>query len=209
MSMKDLIYVYFGCIFGARLNIEARRLTKPARSLARPGRFRIDHAGKPSGRPLGRHAAKSVYSIDWRVLVREIPPRFCIFPVIYRRRPRRDPTLTSSYVCGRESARPCRRSLARFRRRRYHRPDAVAPRPCPLMLIGLTIRDFVLIERLDLTLKPGLCVLTGETGAGKSILLDALGLALGMRAESGLVRSGASQAAVSAAFSPPADHPAC
>ncbi len=75
------------------------------------------------------------------------------------------------------------------------------------MLIGLTIRDFVLIERLDLTLKPGLCVLTGETGAGKSILLDALGLALGMRAESGLVRSGASQAAVSAEFAPAADHP--
>ncbi len=75
------------------------------------------------------------------------------------------------------------------------------------MLLGLTIRDFVLIERLDLTLKPGLCVLTGETGAGKSILLDALGLALGMRAESGLVRSGANQAAVSAEFAPVADHP--
>ncbi len=75
------------------------------------------------------------------------------------------------------------------------------------MLLGLTIRDFVLIERLDLAFKPGLCVLTGETGAGKSILLDALGLALGMRAESGLVRKGASQAVVAAEFAPAADHP--
>jgi DNA repair ATPase RecN len=55
------------------------------------------------------------------------------------------------------------------------------------MLLGLTIRDVVLIDRLDLALRPGLCVLTGETGAGKSILLDALGLALGKRAEAGLV----------------------
>ena len=46
------------------------------------------------------------------------------------------------------------------------------------MLLGLNIRDIVLIDRLDLVLRPGLCVLTGETGAGKSILLDALGLAL-------------------------------
>jgi DNA repair protein RecN (Recombination protein N) len=76
------------------------------------------------------------------------------------------------------------------------------------MLLGLTIRDFVLIERLELAFKPGLCVLTGETGAGKSILLDALGLALGMRAESGLVRKGASQAVVAAEFAPAADHPA-
>jgi DNA repair protein RecN (Recombination protein N) len=74
------------------------------------------------------------------------------------------------------------------------------------MLLGLTIRDFVLIERLELALRPGLCVLTGETGAGKSILLDALGLALGMRAESGLVRRGAAQATVSAEFALPPDH---
>ncbi|HEV2746129.1 MAG TPA: AAA family ATPase, partial [Allosphingosinicella sp.] len=55
------------------------------------------------------------------------------------------------------------------------------------MLTGLSIRDVVLIESLDLEFGPGLGVLTGETGAGKSILLDALGLALGTRADSGLV----------------------
>lgn len=76
------------------------------------------------------------------------------------------------------------------------------------MLLGLTIRDFVLIERLDLAFHAGLCVLTGETGAGKSILLDALGLALGMRAENGMVRHGAAQAVVTAEFALPADHPA-
>jgi len=76
------------------------------------------------------------------------------------------------------------------------------------MLLGLSIRDVVLIDKLDLSLKPGLCVLTGETGAGKSILLDALGLALGVRAESGLVRHGAEQAVVSAEFSLPRDHKA-
>src|SRR6202140_5274482 len=75
------------------------------------------------------------------------------------------------------------------------------------MLLGLTIKDFLLIERLELAFKPGLCVLTGETGAGKSILLDALGLALGMRAESGLVRAGAAQAVVAAEFAPVAGHP--
>ncbi len=76
------------------------------------------------------------------------------------------------------------------------------------MLLGLNIRDIVLIDRLDLALRPGLCVLTGETGAGKSILLDALGLALGRRAESGLVRPGARQAAVSAEFAVGRNHPA-
>src|SRR5258707_10571663 len=75
------------------------------------------------------------------------------------------------------------------------------------MLLGLAIRDIVLIDRLDLSFPPGLCVLTGETGAGKSILLDALGLALGARAEAGLVRQGAAQAIVSAEFAPAADHP--
>ncbi|WP_193182862.1 DNA repair protein RecN [Nisaea sediminum] len=68
------------------------------------------------------------------------------------------------------------------------------------MLTGLTIRDVVLIDRLDLAFGPGLSVLTGETGAGKSILLDALGLALGARADSGLVRNGAKQAVVTASF---------
>jgi DNA repair protein RecN (Recombination protein N) len=76
------------------------------------------------------------------------------------------------------------------------------------MLASLTIRDVVLIDRLELGFRPGLCVLTGETGAGKSILLDALGLALGMRAESGLVREGAGQAVVTAEFVLPAGHPA-
>src|SRR5438270_13129583 len=76
------------------------------------------------------------------------------------------------------------------------------------MLLGLNIRDIVLIDRLELVLRPGLCVLTGETGAGKSILLDALGLALGKRAESGLVRPGAQQAAVSAEFSVGRNHTA-
>ncbi|MBB5692817.1 DNA repair protein RecN [Muricoccus pecuniae] len=76
------------------------------------------------------------------------------------------------------------------------------------MLASLSIRDVVLIERLDLHFGPGLSVLTGETGAGKSILLDSLGLALGQRAEAGMVRSGQSQAGVVAVFHPPASHPA-
>jgi DNA repair protein RecN (Recombination protein N) len=75
------------------------------------------------------------------------------------------------------------------------------------MLLALTIRDVVLIDRLDLALRPGLCVLTGETGAGKSILLDALGLALGRRAEAALVRAGAAQAAVTAEFAVGRNHP--
>jgi len=76
------------------------------------------------------------------------------------------------------------------------------------MLTQLSIRDVVLIERLELSFGPGLTVLTGETGAGKSILLDSLGLALGMRSEQGLVRHGASSAAVSACFTLDGDHPA-
>ena len=76
------------------------------------------------------------------------------------------------------------------------------------MLTTLAIRDVVLIERLDLQFGPGLTVLTGETGAGKSILLDSLGLALGARAEAGLVRVGADQASVTASFQPPPGHPA-
>jgi DNA repair protein RecN (Recombination protein N) len=74
------------------------------------------------------------------------------------------------------------------------------------MLTALSIRDVVLIERLDLTFGPGLTVLTGETGAGKSILLDSLGLAIGARAETGLVRATAEQASVTACFLPPDDH---
>jgi DNA repair protein RecN (Recombination protein N) len=76
------------------------------------------------------------------------------------------------------------------------------------MLLGLSIRDVVLIDRLDLSFRAGLCVLTGETGAGKSILLDALGLALGRRADSGLVRDGAGEAAVTAEFAVGRNHPA-
>ena len=68
------------------------------------------------------------------------------------------------------------------------------------MLTALSIRNIVLIEALDLTFGGGLGVLTGETGAGKSILLDALGLALGERAEGGLIRAGADQASVTATF---------
>src|SRR5688572_29852971 len=68
------------------------------------------------------------------------------------------------------------------------------------MLTSLAIRNIVLIEALDLAFGPGLGVLTGETGAGKSILLDALGLVLGNRAESALVRAGEEQAAVTATF---------
>jgi len=75
------------------------------------------------------------------------------------------------------------------------------------MLTALSIRDVVLIERLDLNFGPGLTVLTGETGAGKSILLDSLGLALGARAEAGLVRTGAEQASVTACFALPPGHP--
>ena len=71
------------------------------------------------------------------------------------------------------------------------------------MLQSLSIRDIVLIEALDLEFGSGLTVLTGETGAGKSILLDSLGLALGNRADSGLVRQGTEKAQVTASFEPP------
>ncbi|WP_102958948.1 DNA repair protein RecN [Mangrovicella endophytica] len=76
------------------------------------------------------------------------------------------------------------------------------------MLVHLSIRDIVLIERLDLSLTGGLSVLTGETGAGKSILLDALSLALGGRGDGGLVRHGAKQGEVTAVFDLAGDHPA-
>lgn len=76
------------------------------------------------------------------------------------------------------------------------------------MLVSLSIRDVVLIEKLDLSFAGGLSAFTGETGAGKSILLDSLSLALGARADSGLVRHGAPQLAVIAEFDPPPFHPA-
>ena len=76
------------------------------------------------------------------------------------------------------------------------------------MLSRLSIRDIVLIERLDIDLSTGLSVLTGETGAGKSILLDALSLALGSRGDASLVRHGVKQGQVTAVFDVPANHPA-
>jgi len=74
------------------------------------------------------------------------------------------------------------------------------------MLRLLSIQNIVLIDRLDLEFESGLGVLTGETGAGKSILLDALGMALGARADAGLVRSGAESASVTAELELPSDH---
>lgn len=76
------------------------------------------------------------------------------------------------------------------------------------MLVELSIRDIVLIDRLEIGFRRGLTVMTGETGAGKSILLDSLTLALGGRGDAGLVRHGASQGQVAAVFDVPAGHPA-
>ena len=75
------------------------------------------------------------------------------------------------------------------------------------MLTRLSIRDIVLIDRLDIEFAEGLAVLTGETGAGKSILLDAFAIALGARGDAALVRQGAEQGQVTAAFEVPRDHP--
>lgn len=77
------------------------------------------------------------------------------------------------------------------------------------MLTSLSIRDIVLIEKLTLSFSEGLTVLTGETGAGKSILLDSLGLATGARADRALVRQGQEKGVVSATFAVDADHVAC
>src|ERR1700709_86784 len=76
------------------------------------------------------------------------------------------------------------------------------------MLARLSIRDIVLIERLGIEFTRGLAVLTGETGAGKSILLDAFALALGGRGDAGLVRHGVEQGQVTAVFDVPKRHPA-
>ncbi|MCP4818759.1 MAG: DNA repair protein RecN [Shimia sp.] len=76
------------------------------------------------------------------------------------------------------------------------------------MLRGLDIRDMLIIDRLELAFQPGLNVLTGETGAGKSILLDSLGFVLGWRGRAELVRAGADQGEVVAEFELAADHPA-
>src|SRR3954447_15564587 len=76
------------------------------------------------------------------------------------------------------------------------------------MLARLSIRDIVLIDRLDIDFARGLSVLTGETGAGKSILLDAFALALGARGDAALVRQGAEQGQVTASFDIAPKHPA-
>ena len=75
------------------------------------------------------------------------------------------------------------------------------------MLRGLEIRDMLIIDRLELEFQPGLNALTGETGAGKSILLDSLGFVLGWRGRAELVRAGAAQGEVTAWFDLPGDHP--
>ena len=76
------------------------------------------------------------------------------------------------------------------------------------MLRALDIRDLLIIDRMDIAFQPGLNVLTGETGAGKSILLDSLGFVLGWRGRAELVRQGADQGEVTAVFDLSADHPA-
>ena len=76
------------------------------------------------------------------------------------------------------------------------------------MLRSLDIRDMLIIDRLELNFQPGLNVLTGETGAGKSILLDSLGFVLGWRGRAELVRKGASHGEVTAEFDLTQDHPA-
>lgn len=76
------------------------------------------------------------------------------------------------------------------------------------MLTHLSIRDVVIVDKLDIDFAAGLCVLTGETGAGKSIVLDSLGLALGGRADGALVRPGADRLSVAASFALPARHAA-
>src|SRR5271154_7308288 len=86
---------------------------------------------------------------------------------------------------------------------RSFRPDGASS-----MLSRLSIRDVVLIDQLDLEFSPGLTILTGETGAGKSILLDALALALGARGDGRLVRHGQAQGQVTAIFELPHDHAA-
>src|SRR3979411_912762 len=86
-------------------------------------------------------------------------------------------------------------------------PSSRQTRGCR-MLTRLSIRDIVLIDRLDIDFASGLSVLTGETGAGKSILLDSFAMALGARGDAALVRQGMDQGQVIAAFDLPAAHPA-
>src|SRR5690606_21623497 len=118
-------------------------------------------------------------------------------------RPPRCSATTSRAATGIRIATRCWSKPRSNRSSRRTDPAACSDRP---MLQRLSIRNVVLIDRLDLTFESGLSVLTGETGAGKSILLDALGLALGHRAESGLLRAGSDAATVSAEFALPRDH---
>ena len=76
------------------------------------------------------------------------------------------------------------------------------------MLLSLSIRDILIIETLEIAFRPGLNVLTGETGAGKSILLDALGFVLGWRGRADIVRPGAERGEVTAVFDLAPGHPA-
>ena len=71
------------------------------------------------------------------------------------------------------------------------------------MLRRLLLRDFVIVSALEFVFEPGLTVLTGETGAGKSILIDALQLALGSRGDAGVLREGAARAEITAEFDTP------
>src|SRR3954463_10580606 len=98
-----------------------------------------------------------------------------------------------------------RTSLDRLARGRRVHPNHII-RNRSRMLARLSIRDIVLIERLDIEFCRGLAVLTGETGAGKSILLDAFALALGGRGDAGLVRHGVEQGQVTATFDVPKGH---
>ena len=77
-----------------------------------------------------------------------------------------------------------------------------------MALRRIALRDFVIVQALDLDLQTGFTVLTGETGAGKSILLDGFALALGGRGDGSLVRHGEAQGQVSAVFDLPMTHPA-
>src|SRR5690606_13733656 len=87
--------------------------------------------------------------------------------------------------------------------------SVVQPREITRMLNALSVRNIVLIDQLDLALDAGMTVLTGETGAGKSILLDDLALALGGRGDASLVRQGQESGQVVAVLELAADHPAC
>ena len=105
-----------------------------------------------------------------------------------------------------EGQRPVAAGELQARGSRRSITSSFRPERGPAMLARLSIRDVVLIDQLDLEFSAGLTILTGETGAGKSILLDALSLALGARGDGGLVRHGSSQGQVTAVFELPPGH---